>query len=282
MKIRTNAILAVGLFLGMGLFLFAQEEFSTEYRIGPQDLLEITVLRMQEFNKLVVRVSEDGRIRVPLLGEIEVDSLTKSELEKKLAELIGEKYLHDPQVSVFIKEYRSKRVSVVGAVEKPGPYELLGRQTLLEIISEAGGLNREAGNEVIVIRNPSGSDSISLHISIDDLFFNGDAKLNIPLEPGDIINVPVDKTVTIYVLGQVKNPGALEVKKSNIPTLLQAIAKAGGFTERASKKGILIRRKDSSGKEQEIIVNAKKILNFKIKDVQLIENDTIYVSESIF
>lgn len=268
------------------LFLFssfslAQEKYTAEYKIGPKDLLEIRVFGLDEMNQ-TVRVSEEGKITLPLLGEIVVDGLSKTELEKKLSQLLEEKYLQNPQVTVFIREYQSKRVSVLGAVEKPGPYELLGRQTLLQIISQAGGLTRDAGNEIIVLRQLEDGTSISLKISIEDLILKGDARLNIPLAPSDIINIPVDKTVLIYVFGQVKNPGALQVKKSNIPSLLQAIAQAGGFSERASKGGVLIKRVGEDGKEHEIRVNVKDIIKGKKKDIRLEENDVVYVAETIF
>jgi polysaccharide export outer membrane protein len=281
----SRIILAVlALILAQVLGLAREQEFSSEYKIGPKDLLEVTALNVQEINKLSVRVSEDGKITLPFLGEVEVNNLTKSELEKKLAQLLGEKkvVLVDPQVTVFIKEYRSRMVNVLGAVERPGPIELLGRQTVLSIISQAGGMTRDAGNEIIVIRQLPGGESQSLHISVDELLFKGEAKLNIPLEPNDIINIPVDKQVVIYVFGQVKNPGALQVKKSSIPTLLQAIAQAGGFSDRAAKGSLKIRRKEASGKELEINVNAKDILKGKIKDIPLLENDTVYVPESLF
>lgn len=254
----------------------------TEYRIGPKDLLEISVFGEEDMKNLVVRVSEDGKITLPLLREVDVNGLTKGEVERKITTLLAEKYLQNPQVTVFIKEYLSKRVSVLGAVENPGTFELLGRQTLLQVISQSGGLTRDAGSEIIVIRQLADGTSTSLRISIDDLFFKGDPSLNIPLEAGDIVNVPVDKLVPIYVFGQVKNPGALQVKKSNIPTLLQAIAQAGGFTDRASKSGIVIKRRDAAGKETEIKVNTKDILKNKKKDVELFENDTVYVPESLF
>jgi len=260
---------------------FPQDKFVSEYRIGPKDLIEISVFGVQELNR-TVRVSEDGKITLPLLGEIDVNDLTATELEKRLSGLLGEKMLQNPQVTVFIKEYQSKRVSVLGAVQRPGPLQLLGRMTLLQIISEAGGLTPDAGNDIIVIRQLADGTSTSLHISIEDLFFKGDAKLNIPLEPGDIVNIPVDKDVVIYVFGQVKNPGALQVKKSNIPTLTQAIAQAGGFSDRAAKGSVLIKRRDASGKEVPIKVNVNDILKNRAKDVKLLENDTVYVSESLF
>ncbi|MBN1271303.1 MAG: polysaccharide biosynthesis/export family protein [Candidatus Aminicenantes bacterium] len=259
----------------------SQERFTSEYRIGPKDLLEISVFGLEELNKSV-RVSEDGKISLPLLGEVEVEGLTISELERKLSGLLEKQYLHNPQVTVFIKEYQSKRVSILGAIKNPGTYQLLGRQTLLQIISQAGGMTGDEGREIIIIRQRPDGESQSLKISIEDLILKGDARLNIPLEPGDIINIPVDKMVTIYVFGRVGNPGALSVKKSNIPTLLQAIAQAGGFSERASKSGVLVKRKEEDGQEHEIKVNVKDIIRGKKPDIKLQENDIVYVPESIF
>lgn len=273
-------LILILLFL-FGFWCWAQEKQTMEYKIGPRDLLDISVFGLKELNK-TVRVSEDGKITLPLLGEVEVEGLTKTELEEKLSQLLEEEYLQNPQVTVFIREYQSKRVSVLGAVEEPRPYELLGRQTLLQLISQAGGLTKDAGDEIIVIRPLPDGTSTSLKISIDDLFLKGDAKLNIPLEANDIINIPAVKIVFIYVFGQVKRPGAIEVRKSNIPTLLQAIAQAGGFSERASKGGVLIKRIDKDGKEIQIKVNVKDIIKGKKKRIQLMENDVVFVPETIF
>ena len=259
----------------------AAGQSSAEYKIGPKDLLEISVLGVPEINRLVVRVSEEGRITLPLLGEVAVGDLTKFELEKKLAALAGEKIVLQPQVTVHILEYVSRRVSVVGAVETPGPVELLGRQTVLSVLSAAGGLTRDAGEEIIVLRQPRDGESVSLRIPVDGLLVEGRPELNIVLEPGDVVNVPVDKTVAIYVFGQVRNPGALQVRRSSLPTLTQAIAQAGGFTDRANRKKVQVRRKDASGRELEITVNVRSILKGKRKDVPLQVNDTIHVPESL-
>ena len=279
--LRTAGLVLAALAAGLAAAAPAAQEVSAEYKIGPKDLLEISVLGVAEINKLVVRVSEEGRITLPLLGEVAVGNLTKFEVEKKLAQLAGETIVLKPQVTVHILEYVSRRVSVVGAVGKPGPYELLGRQTVLSLVSEAGGLTPDAGEEIIVIRQLPGGDSTALRISIDGLFVQGDPKLNVALEPGDVINVPVDKPVPIYVFGQVRNPGALQVRRSSLPTLTQAIAQAGGFTDRANKKRVRIRRKDAAGKDLEFTVNVRDILKGKIKDIPLKVNDTVYVPESL-
>lgn len=254
---------------------------SSEYRIGPKDLLEISVFGLNELNK-TVRVSEDGKIALPLIGEVLVNDLTKSELEKKLSALLGQKYLQNPQVSVFIREYQSKKVSLIGAVRTPGPYDLLGRQTLLQIISQAGGLTNEAGTEIIVIREHKDGTNESIKISIEELITKGKPELNIALVPNDIISVPVDQVVSIYVFGRVRNPGALAARQSRIPTLLQAIAQAGGFSERASKSKVLIKRMEANGRQFELKVNVKEIIKNKKPDIKLRANDIVYVGDTVF
>ncbi|MCD6516684.1 MAG: polysaccharide biosynthesis/export family protein [Candidatus Aminicenantes bacterium] len=280
MKKSLTAVVLIFIFSYASL-LSGQEERSLEYKIGPQDLLEIAVFGLDEMNK-TVRVSEDGNITLPLLGEIEVKDLTKSQLEQRLARLLEEKYLQNPQVTIFIREYQSKRVSILGAVSEPGRYELLGRQTLLHMIAQAGGMTNEAGDEIIVVREKEDGTSKSLRISIDDLVLKGDPSLNIPLEPGDIVNVPIDMVVHIYVFGQVNSPGAIEVKKSNLPTLIQAIAQAGGFSERAAKGRVVIKRKNEEGVDEEIKVNVKAVMRGSKEDIQLEENDIVFVPETIF
>ncbi len=278
-SLKTAGLVLAALALA-GASAMAQEA-SAEYKIGPKDLLEISVLGVTEITRVVVRVSEEGRITLPLLGEIGVGDLTKFEVERKLAALAGERIVLKPQVTVHILEYLSRRVSVVGAVENPGPFELLGRRTVLSVLSEAGGLTRDAGEEIIVLRQRPGGENTSIRISVEGLFVRGDPELNIALEPGDVVNVPVDKTVALYVFGQVRNPGALQVRRSSLPTLTQAIAQAGGFTDRANRKRVQIRRKDASGRELEITVNVRSILKGKRKDVPLQVNDTVHVPESL-
>lgn len=258
----------------------AREYFIREYVIGPRDLLEIKVFELPEFDQ-TVRVSENGTITLPLIGNVEVWGLTKEKLEKKLASLL-DKYVKNAQVSVFIKEYQSSRVAIIGAVEKPGMYELVGRQTLLQMISQAGGFKENAANEIYVLRESEDGNTASIAIDLEDLLLNGNQKLNIPIQPNDVINVPVDKQIIIYVFGEVRNPGALQVKRSQKITLLKAIAQAGGLTENASKRGITIKRKDPNGKEINIKVNLNDIIKGKTKDIPLKEGDVVIVKESIF
>jgi polysaccharide export outer membrane protein len=259
-----------------------QEAFVKEYRIGPKDLLEITVFELPELNQ-TVRVSEDGSISLPLLGRVEIKGLTKEELEKKLVSLLEEKWLQKARVTVFIKEYQSQRVSVIGAVGKPGMYELVGRVSLLEMISQAGGLTDRAASELYVLREGKNGVQAKLAIDLNDLIINNNLKLNIPLMPRDVVNIPIDQIINVFVFGAVRNPGALQVKMSKKITLLQAIAQAGGTAEGASKSGIVIKRKDKkTGKETKIKVNLKDIIKGKKPDIELQEGDVVYVPESVF
>jgi len=277
-------VLAVflSIFLSLAVFPQAQTLVPTEFRVGPKDVLQIDVYGVDSLRNLEVTISEVGKMTLPLLGEVDVNGLTKSEVEQKLVRLLSESVLRNPQVTVLIKQYQSKVVYLIGAVQKPGVYPLLSRQTLLETIVAAGGPAINAGLEIIVVRKQNGGEGTSLRLSLEDLMFKADARLDIPLQPNDIINIPADREVVIYVLGAVKNPGALTVKLSSVPSLLKAITKAGGFSDRANQGDVRIRRTNPQGVEKEIRVNARDIVRGKKKDVPLEPEDVIIIGESIF
>ncbi|MDP3040130.1 MAG: polysaccharide biosynthesis/export family protein, partial [Deltaproteobacteria bacterium] len=125
-----------------------------DYKIGPEDLLEISVFEEEKLNK-TVRVSSQGNISLPLLGVLRVKGLTANELEKEVRDLLAEKYLQNPQVSIFIKEFRNQRISVIGMVEKPGVFEVTGQKTVLDMLAMAGGLKEDAGQFLFLIRPPN-------------------------------------------------------------------------------------------------------------------------------
>lgn len=277
MLLLIMAVLAVG--------AFAQEEqdvFVKEYKIGPKDLLEITVFELPELNQSV-RVSEDGSISLPLLGQVAIEGMAKDAVEKKLASLLEEKYLKKARVTVFIREYQSQRVAVIGAVGKPGMYELIGRTTILQLISKAGGLTDRASNEMFVLREAKNGVRARLAIDLEDLINNGNQKLDIPLQANDTVNIPIDQLINVFVFGEVRNPGALQVKMSKHTTLLQAIAQAGGFADGAARGGVTIKRRDQkTGKEIKMKVNIKDIIKGNRPDIELFEGDVVFVPESIF
>lgn len=259
----------------------ARDVFVRAYRIGPGDLLELKVFEVKELDQ-VVRVSEDGSITLPLLGRVIVEGLTQEGVVQKITGLLQAKYVKNPQVTIFIKEYKNQQVAVIGAVEKAGSYELVGRKNLLQIISMAGGFSATAGNEIFILRE--GPDGVTSSVAIDlkDLLVNGNQTLNIPIEPNDVINVPVDREIRVFVMGRVTKPGAVRAKLSEGVTLLQAIADAGGLAEGAKESAITITRKDKAGKEQKIRVNLRDIIKGKKKDVVLQEGDVVYVPESFW
>jgi polysaccharide export outer membrane protein len=259
----------------------ARDVFVRAYRVGPGDLLELKVFQVDELSQ-TVRVSEDGSITLPLLGRIVVEGLTQEGVVQKLTGLLQAKYVKNPQVTIFIKEYKNQQVAVIGAVEKAGSYELVGRKNLLQIISMAGGFSDTAGNEIFILRE--GPDGVTSSVAIDlkDLLVNGNQKLNIPIEPNDVINVPVDREIRVFVMGRVNKPGAIKSKLSEGVTLFQAIADAGGLAEGAKESAITITRKDKAGKEQKIKVNLRDIIKGKKKDIVLQEGDVVYVPESFW
>ena len=259
----------------------AKDALVRAYRIGPGDLLELKVFEVKELDQ-TVRVSEDGSITIPLLGRVMVEGLTQEGVVKKLTELLQAKYVKNPQVTIFIKEYKNQQVAVIGAVENAGSYELVGRKNLLQIISMAGGFSETAGNEVFILREgPDGATS-TVSIDLKDLLVNGNQALNIPIEPNDVVNVPIDKEIRVFVMGRVTRPGAVKAKLSEGITLFQAIADAGGLAEGAKESAISITRKDKTGKEQKIRVNLKDIIKGKKKDIVLQEGDVVYVPESFW
>jgi polysaccharide export outer membrane protein len=253
-----------------------------EHPVGPEDLLEISVFEIPDLSR-TVRVSAKGTISLPLLGEMRVDGLSSMQLESKLREELTKRYLQDPQVSVFVREYGSKKVSVIGAVGKPRVYEMLGPRTLLEVLSEAGGLTPQAGAELYVIRpGKEGAEGKRLTVSVDDLMINRNPALNLAIQPGDIISAPNDRPSYVYVDGAVKTPGRIEQLASRPITLLQAVAKAGGTTDRANLKGVQILRQKEGGTQTSIQANLKRIRQGKDPDPILQDGDVVVVQETFF
>lgn len=261
-----------------------------DYRIGPEDLLEITVFEDERLNK-IVRVSSQGNVSFPLLGILRVKGLTAVELEKELRDLLAEKYFQDPHVSVFIREYRSQRISVMGAVEKPNTFEVTGQKTILDMLAMAGGLKTEAGRLLFLIRPFAFKDEVAksegetenqipkaMVIDLDQLLVKGDLSLNLSLSHGDVINVPASGKV--FVGGEVRSPGGFPLGGKKL-TLSQALALAGGLKTEAAGAETRVFRYSGRGNEKEIlVVDAYAIQQGKAEDLLLQENDMIIVPKS--
>jgi polysaccharide biosynthesis/export protein len=277
MRFTRSMLAAVAVILIAGA-VPAQE--TGDYRIGSKDLLEIRVLEIPDLN-LDRRVTDAGTIDLPLLGEVNVAGKTTTETRAQLEDLLRAKYVNRANVSVVVKEFANKPVSVVGAVTKPGSLSISGKWSLLQAISAAGGLDQTAGRKIYVLRRGDNGLSDTLEIKRDDLLQSSSPLWNIPIFAGDVVNIPARSVVKVFCLGEVKQPGALEFDSDDRISLLSVIAKAGGLTDRASKT-ILIKRKAPDGKDVETKVNYKAVIAGREADPILKADDVVVVQESFF
>ena len=252
---------------------------STDSPVGPRDVLEIRILEDTTMSGRVT-VSDDGSIILNNLGKVYVAGLTALQIEAKLKTTLEGNLLTKATVSVQVVEFSSKPISVVGAVVRPGRINAGGTTTLIQAITQAGGLSTGYGKELYILRTGQNGLTEQLAIDINELMVNGNPDLNIPLAPNDLVNVPLDPPVTIYVMGEVQKPGKSLFRRSQTPTLLQAIADAGGPTDRASKNVVVKRL--VNGVEKTIKADYKRIIAGRDKDLILQDNDTVVVFEAIF
>ena len=152
----------------------------------------------------------------------------------------------------------------------------------IQVLSQAGGLTSDVAMELFVIRNTSSGASERIAVNIETLLENRAPGINLPILPGDVISVPVDRTVTIFVDGAVGRPGGVEGRESRPISLLQAIARAGGTTERANLKAVQILRKKSGDSQTLLTVNLKRIRKGKDPDPILRDGDIVVVPETFF
>lgn len=257
------------------------------YRIGPKDLVQIQVFEVPELSSIERRVSEEGTVNLPLIGDLAAAGLTQEELARRIKAQLESKYVQRASTSVEVREFRSKPISVIGAVRQPGELAFSGRWTLIEAITAAGGLAENAGNVIYVLRRPENGLSDQVAVAVNDLLVRAEPRANLPIYANDLINVPPTVELTLFCLGEVANPGALVFKSTERLTLLSAIARAGGLTERAASK-ILIKRGggQTAGRtgaaSEEIHVDYKRIVAGKDPDLELREGDIVVVKESFF
>ncbi|MEZ5312651.1 MAG: polysaccharide biosynthesis/export family protein [Thermoanaerobaculia bacterium] len=249
------------------------------YRLGPKDLISIKVLEVPELN-VESRVSEKGTVNLPLIGEVPAEGLTESGFSKRLTELLESRYVNRATVAIEVREFRSRPITVIGAVKSPGNLAFSGKWTLIEALAAAGGLADAHGDFAYILRRAENGLSDQISIRVDDLFVRGDPKANIPIFANDLINVPATVEITVFCLGEVLSPGALKFKSTERITVLSVIARAGGLSDRASKKMSIKRRKGESLNE-EVEVDYRKILAGKEPDVTLSDGDVLVIKESL-
>ncbi len=252
------------------ILLMVQTPYAGDYIVGKDDILKITVYDNPDLDT-TARISSNGVINFPLIGNIDVAGMTAAQISRKMSDLLADGYIVNPHVAVFIEEFRSKKTVIMGQIKNPGIYELHGETTFLEFLSKAGGLTKEAGDKAVIKRRAGqpGGNGNKIVIDLKRLIEDGDTSLDVPIMDGD--NIYIGKAGLFYVTGEVKKPDAYRYEAGS--TVIKSITKAGGFTDTASRGRVKILRK-TEGKE-EIIKRAKM-------DEPVLPEDIIIVPESFF
>ncbi|MDG5466854.1 polysaccharide export protein [Deltaproteobacteria bacterium IMCC39524] len=240
-----------------------------DYHLGEGDVLRVGVYDHQDLS-LTARIGGDGTILFPLIGQVEIAGLTAAEAGQKISRLLADGYIINPQVSIFIEQFRNRKVVMMGAVTNPGLYELSGPTTLLELISKTGGLNSESGEIATIHRQQQaeGSDEL-IQVDLKQLLEEGARDLDVLLRDGD--NIFIAKADLVYVTGHVNNTDAYAVDDES--TVLMMITRAGGFSKLAAKSRIRVVRK---------VGDEEKIFEKVPMNMPVLPGDVIVVPESIF
>ena len=273
----------------IALLAAAQSPVAPAYVLGPDDQVVVQVLDLEEIKgDHPILVDMQGNIRLPIVGRLHVAGLTVEQIEAALRQRLSA-VLKDPEVTVLIAGFRSHPVSVLGSVRTPGVVQIVGKKSLSEVLSMAGGANPDAGNSIVITRRKEVGPLPLPQSKLDDSqqFYVAQVNLkslveasnpgeNIPIESGDVISVP--KGEMIYVLGAVPKAGGYVLNERETITVLQAISMAGGLDRFANQKSIsILRPKPGVTDRQQILVDVKAMLAGKGKDVPLLANDVLFV-----
>lgn len=249
----------------------SHQKNSSSLQLGVGDLVEMTVYDVPELTTKT-RISSSGDIYCALIGPTRVAGLTTEEaagvIQKRLSA-----YLKDPYVSLFVAEYASQGASLLGEVNKPGVYPVMGDQHLFDLISASGGLTERAGHSITVTHRSDPAKPVTVPLSRN---LSDNPESNIKVFPGDTI--VVRKAEIVYVVGDVSRPSGLLMDASGL-TVLQAVALAGGTTRTAKLSGVKILHKTPAGMI-ETPVELKKIMQAKAPDLSLEANDILIVPSS--
>jgi polysaccharide export outer membrane protein len=255
----------------------SQAAAPTNYVVGPQDVLTITSFDQEDLSGKYP-VDADGTFTFPLVGRVKAGGLTLRELEAELKRMLKDGFFNDPQLAVGIEAYKSQKIHIVGEVRNPGTYPLTGDMSLIEAVARAGSTLPSASGEALIVRAkagqptsgpilPNGSESDVTTVDLKELQ-SGVSSQNVALHDGDTIFVP--RAESVYVFGQVKNPGAYSIQRNT--TVLQALSLAGGVNERGATGRIKIVR-----------IEKGKTVEVKVKLTDIVRpGDTIMVPERFF
>lgn len=246
-----------------------------DYTLGPRDVIKVTVWGQEDLSK-EYPVDSDGFVAFPLVGRVQAAGLTTKQFANRLTELLEKDFLVNPQVLVSVKNFLSKKVYVMGEVERRGAYYLSKPTTLLDILSEAGGLSKSASRQLVLVRSHGAQTSgkggnTILRLNVDKIQA-GDVAENVRLEDEDMILV--SKGHAYFVLGEVKAGGTFPLDKET--SMLEAITLAGGFTSTAAPAGVKLVRRGSDGKEETLAVDLSGTIP-KDRDIKIRDGDTLLV-----
>ena len=244
---------------------------SATFRIGPGDLIDVSVFNVPELTS-EMRVTGDGNISVALVGSVHIADLTTTEAESAIHDkLVEGGFLRNPQVTVFVKEFVTQGISVLGEVSRPGIYPLMGSRRLFDAISAAGGMTDKAGRMVTITRREKPNEPISVVLDKDTAKSTAS---NVNIFPGD--TVVVSKAGVVYVVGEVARPSGFIMDNNESLTVLQAIALAQGLTRDARLSGSKIIRKTPEGLH-EVSLDLGKLLQGKQADVAMQNEDILFI-----
>ena len=271
--------------VGVGATNFSDSSNLPLEKVGRDDLLGISVYDSPELTR-TVRVGYDGALRLPMLRErIQVAGLYPVDVENAIAaELMKEQILVDPIVTVSVVEYRSRPISVVGAVKTPLTFQATGTVTLLDAIARAGGLSENAGMEILVGTSQPSAEvdgkpaTLIQRIPVKALITASDPALNVSLHGGEEIRVP--EAGRIYVVGNVKKPGAFPLTDGAESSVLKALALSEGLEQYAANVAYIYRTEGGNGGKNEIPIELKQMIQRKSPDVPLVANDILYIPDN--
>ena len=251
-------------------------------KIGPRDLIVVQVYGSPELSRSV-RVGTDGMIRLPMLKQrVQGEGMMPNDLEIAVAKALeDEGLIVDPLVTVTVAEYSSRPISVAGAVREPLTFQASGPVTLLEAITRAGGLTAAAGSEILVSKAQTGADgqpaSLMQRVSVKGLIDGTDAEANLHLSGGEEVRVP--EAGKVFVVGNVRRPGAFPVQDGAETSVLRMLALAEGLVPNAGRQAFIYRREASGGKN-EIPIELARIMDRKAPDATLVANDILYIPDN--
>ncbi|HXA48840.1 MAG TPA: polysaccharide biosynthesis/export family protein [Candidatus Acidoferrum sp.] len=251
-------------------------------KIGPRDLIAIQVYDSPEMTR-TARVGADGYFRLPMLKQrIKAEGLMPVDLEVSLAQALeDEGLIIEPFVTVTVAEYSSRPISVLGAVKLPLTFQASSPVTLLEAITRAGGLAPENGPEILISKTQPGPNgeqtSLIQRVPVKALIDAADPDANIVLTGGEEIRVP--EAGKVYVVGNVKKPGAFAVQDGAESSVLKMLAVAEGLAPFAGKQAFIYRR-EGNGAKNEIPIELSKIMDRKSPDTPLLPNDVLYIPDN--